>query len=392
MSYWTCYEDELRWTQGDCSLFPFADGTDVLQQSREKFSQAGFSENVAAKLVSSGYVILVDGVVIDRYYGGALMSMNGRNRFSLEHFRELDREPPSRVEVVAATSLQELKNTIDRMRIQTERQLVFRGQTENYVVPRERANPFYHVEGIGEISLIPSFYRRLFSLLPNSFRWFEGLSLLEWSRIIYHGFDEEEIARRQLANNANGSWMHSPQDMEDSDDPLLHEFGRTRLDISMGIDLNLADLLGTLLQHYGLLSPFLDLSTDLDTALFFATNSFTQLESRSSYSFVGTNQGRSVLYVFERNDDEMHEYADHRVLDRVPPLRPKLQSCVICRSSPYAVNLAADFLKSIVILDFDLAETLPLRAEELFPTCQDDKFLSALKARLLHPEKIVEIV
>ncbi|EOU9620561.1 FRG domain-containing protein [Klebsiella aerogenes] len=59
--------------------------------------------------------------------------------------------------------------------------------------------------------------------------------------------------------------------MEDSDDPLVSLFGRVRLDLSMGYNYNLADLLNTLLQHYGLFSPYLDLSSDLRVAMFFAS-------------------------------------------------------------------------------------------------------------------------
>ena len=72
----------------------------------------------------------------------------------------------------------------------------------------------------------------------------------------------------------------------------------------MGLDFNLATPLQTLLQHYGLLSPVLDLTSDLDVALFFATHSYHPGSDGElcGYTHVGTNERHSVLYVISETN------------------------------------------------------------------------------------------
>jgi hypothetical protein len=178
--------------------------------------------------------------------------------------------------------------------------------------------------------------------------------------------------------------------MEDSDDPVLANYGKFHLDLSFGMNFNLADLLSTLLQHYGLLSPVLDLTIDLDVALYFATHGFPQGLPKNRYHFVGTNGRRAVLYVFRQDKREMHAHEHERIIEHLKPLRPIRQSCVICRSAPFALNLAADFLVGVLKLDFDEATLGTLDAHHLFPGQNEDAFLTALKKRLLRPDLVTD--
>ena len=61
--------------------------------------------------------------------------------------------------------------------------------------------------------------------------------------------------------------------------------------------------LQTLLQHYGLLSPLLDLTTDLDVALFFASHKFGTDPATGfpKITSVGTNNRKALLYVLREN-------------------------------------------------------------------------------------------
>jgi len=190
---------------------------------------------------------------------------------------------------------------------------------------------------------------------PPARQNFRNLHILEWLRVIRSTFDPNEVKRRIEAARGAGRWMNSSQDLEESNDPLLIKLGRFERDIIMGMDFNLATPLVTLLQHYGLWSPVLDLTSDLDVALFFATNRYQPGSDGQfcSYTNVGTNGRRSVLYVIRENKTEMEVHERDRVLEDLDPLRPKRQSCVVCRSSPDAMNLAVDFLEGIITLDFD---------------------------------------
>jgi len=144
----------------------------------------------------------------------------------------------------------------------------------------------------------------------------------------------------------------------------------------------LAVLLSTLIQHYGLDSPVLDLTDSLDVALFFATHQFGKTGSRHHYEWVGTNNRKAVIYVLRQDSREMQPYQSHeRVVRQLNPLRPKRQRCIVSRSGPYALNLPAYFVKGVILMDFDGAMPNGIPAPEyLFPSDAEDFCLRALKS------------
>jgi hypothetical protein len=70
-------------------------------------------------------------------------------------------------------------------------------------------------------------------------------------------------------------------------------------------------------------------------------------------SFIGTNDGKALLYVFREKITEMREHDHHRALDRFKPARPVRQSCVVALGGTDALNLSGEFLADIICLDFD---------------------------------------
>ena len=332
-----------------------------------------------------------------RYYGGALRSSDLITRIDRNHFADWYKAAKAGTSLFrrlptcsTATSLDDLEHQVKQLQDHTTRPLLFRGQTAHHGTTRPIKNPNVGIAGLGEVSLIPSVWRGLLKANPNSFHSFYGLDLLEWSKIIYSQFDTAEIDRLVKERTDRGEWINSAQDMEDSDDPLLSRFGRVRLDLSMGMDFNLADLLNTLLQHYGLASPYLDLSSNLRVALFFSSHKFSQDARVSNYRHIGNNRSQSILYVFRHDKDEMSEYMHDRVLNSLSPLRPERQSCVICRSSSYALNLAGLFLVGAIKIDFELPASERLSAQELFPASEEDSFLAALLSNCSSPELITD--
>jgi hypothetical protein len=132
-------------------------------------------------------------------------------------------------------------------------------QTGSYGLNRKITNSALVVDGLGEVSLLPSVWRRVLGARRNIFHTFRNLSLFEWSAIIYDQFDLQAIAARNAAES-----NYTISDMEDSNDAEIARFGRIRGDLTMGYGLNLENVMATLLQHYGLYSPVLDLSTDIE--------------------------------------------------------------------------------------------------------------------------------
>jgi hypothetical protein len=386
MTYWKYYDPDFDWDDAAELVRPDPDWT------RERFAERGFSESEIAALIASGYVMVKPfDVVIDRFHGGALSSTDGRTRVASSQLREWLSAPRGSIPIFKATSTADVLRHIDHLQSRASRPLVFRGQTRNYPLVREIGNPMLAYEGVGEVSLLPSLWRAMCARRPMSCLNFTSLSLFEWSKVVYSQFDLSEVKRREVACNAAGEWLHNHHDFEDSNDPLLQEFGRVALDLAYGLNYNLADSLSTLLQHYGLRSPVLDLTTDLDVALFFATHELKCHGGVSSYSFVGTNCRNAVLYVFRRDAREMTDYTQERVLNGLKPLRPHVQSCVICRTGPFAVNLCADFLVGLISLDFDDTPPGRFAPTDLFPSDSLDTFLAALKQNLLRSELLLDI-
>jgi hypothetical protein len=383
--YWKYYSENFDWNGSSKN--------DLVDKKKtlEVFKRSGLDEEKSNKLWNSGYFCTkYSDVVIDRYYGGAINSYDMVSRFMPSQLKDdLFSPPKSSVWVKSAYSLEEVYRIIKDTESKSSRPLMFRGQRQNYFIDREVNNPYFTIDGLGEISILSSFWRKVFSKSKRSFLNFNTLSLFEWSKIFDTAYDLDEIEKRQRLAKENGEWMYSMQDMADSDDPMLKEFGNHRLDLSMGMNYNLADTLSTLLQHYGLLSTVIDLTTSPDVALFFATHKYSCDMGLSNYEFIGTNNGQSILYLIRENKNEMVNHSEDRVLAKIPPERPKCQHCVISRSSPYAVNLPAFFLEGVINLKFDFSENeSPKTMRDLFPTENEDKFLKAIRQGSLFPDKI----
>ncbi|WP_035615293.1 FRG domain-containing protein [Haloferula sp. BvORR071] len=353
----------------------------------EELQKAGSSEEEARKYVDSGYVYNdTSGTIIDRYYGGLLLSTDLRTRFEIGEFGKWPAWLNNRVWVKAAASWADVYRIAEEAASKTRKRLLFRGQGRHYLINRAAPNPWFLVDGIGEISLVPSLWRKMLSRFTNKFPSFQGLSLLEWSLILYNGFDLEDIKRRHQEKVDKEGWgemslVAEATAMEECDDPVLAEFGKFRLDLLMGMEHNLATLLATLLQHYGLLSPVLDLTSSLEVARFFATHKFEKTEAGCSYEFNGTNGRQAVIYVLREEHREMqaHESQDP-ILKKLKPLRPQRQHCVVSTSSAYALNLPADFLEGVILLDFDDASSgCEYGTHCLLPDESEDRFLDALK-------------
>jgi hypothetical protein len=382
--YWDYYRPDYPWTDDDCF-------TGALDDTRQAFLTAGYSDAQTEALINSGYVVY-EGIVMDRCYGGYLRSTDGRTRLTMEHFLKHSDPPARGVRIHTAHSVGDLRDRIEQWNTSTSRRLLFRGQTDSYTLDRPRPNPFFRIEGMGEVSLLPSLWRKMFLSKKMGRQYFRNLLNLEWQPVTHSVFDLAEIERRREAALAAGEWMYSAQDMEDSDDPLLHRFGQMELDLSMGSDFNLATPLQTLLQHYGLLSPVLDLTSDLDVAMFFATHRYriNPDNGRSGYERVGTNERKAVLYVLREDQNEMAIHGRERLLEDLNPLRPKRQACVVCRTGPDAMNLAADYLMGVIRLDFDDVPPSRCDASHLFPDSNEDRFLAALKVNLRQPERVTD--
>lgn len=362
----------------------FEDDSPSLRDRRisyEKFCEAGFSDSEACDLVASGFEVLLDQIVIDRYYGGPIMSYDLRTRFPLERFRAEFGRQPNRLTVHAVTSIAELFTLIDKLQGNFPHRLLFRGQTGHYTVSRTIPNPTFVNAAIGETSLLPSVWRRVLKQRADALHQFRDLTMFEWSAIIYHLFDMRSVHEQEKA----AGFLYGVDDADDiPDDPALEpirdfHLHRQAFINEYGMGSNPTFL--TLLQHYGLYSPVLDLTTDPEVALFFATQKFARHGTSCSYTFNGTNGRQAIIYVLYQDQRETMQYSHTKMLEKLDPQRPKRQSCVVMPTNEYSMNLAGDFLVAAIRLDFDMAAPGRFTVGDLFPSDQDDLMLAALKSR-----------
>ena len=136
----------------------------------------------------------------------------------------------------------------------------------------------------------------------------------------------------------------------------------------------------SLAQHYGLPSMGLDLTDQVDTALFFALHRFVSTSERKLQ--VMPSGGNPVLYLLMLPERFCVEYA--RARPRIFPAgRPDAQVAWFSHMGwGYRQNQCAEYLAVALYLDPD-GDFGPLpRAEDLFPPTENDPFGSLLEGVL----------
>lgn len=351
--------------------------------SFEKFREIGFSEVEAQNLIDSAYCVVMDQIVIDRLYGGPKSSTDFRTRFLLGMFRDQFGAMPNSLPLMyRAGNVEDVFDIIETLRAKRRRPLLFRGQTAHYAVTRKVPNPsFVHPE-LGETSLMPSLWRRVTKQRLNVWHQFRDLSMLEWSTIMFDKFDLQEIHRLEREAGLTHPIEYPDEVPDDPSLDLVRAFHMQRDAFLNDFGFDGSHAFSTLLQHYGLYSPVLDLTTDPEIALFFATQKFGRDGGRCRYKFVGSNDRQAIIYVVYQDKNEALQYQRTKMLEAFDPQRPKRQSCVIIGSNGYAMNLAADYLLAAIRLDFDMAAPGRLTATDLFPPDSEDPLLATLKRRI----------
>ena len=356
---------------------------DLAKESCGAFVEMGFEAAEAQALAQSGYCTMND-MVIDRYYGGPIAIPDNRTRWQKEEFRQRFSEISSTLPLHRVHSLQHMHDILRDLNQDTSGPLLYRGQTAHYALQRRVPNAAFLHRDLGEPSLLPSVWRRVLAGNANLLHDFVDLTMFEWSSIIYALYNVQQIVEQDLSDGNFGHFTQSAWPFDDDPEPMS-KFQQKREAFLQSFGLGGNPVFQTLLQHYGLYSPVLDLSSDLDVALFFATHRFSRSGDRCRYDFLGTNDRKAVIYIFRQSKREMLTYEREAMLEDLNPQRPKRQACVVAPTSCFAMNLPADFLVAVLRLDFDMAEPGRYGTQDLFPDASEDPMLAAFKGHL-HPD------
>lgn len=239
-----------------------------------------------------------------------------------------------------------------------ESRLLLRGQTQEYLLGRSAAalNALYGDSGALEPSLPASATRKgqpLEAVLP------------QWCFL---------IRCYQMGLQVQMLNQLEPAQLEQLSPSM--EADRQRLELSLD---NQALAL-SLAQHYGLPSMGLDLTDQVDTALFFALHRFARTGERKLQ--VMLSGGNPVLYLFVLPERFCVEHA--RARPRIFPRgRPDAQVAWFSHMGwGYRQNQCAEYLAAALYLEPD-GDFGPLpRAEDLFPPSEEDPFGNLLEAVL----------
>lgn len=339
----------------------------------EILRQKNVSDKLVDRVINSGYIIrhwmdfkTPEGyiTVSDKMYGNKQFSSS----FDIDKFIEyiegksvFEKLPDFRTfKVKNKADIQEILNEYPRNRFIKNGQMSFRGQVKEYTFLRNIPNPVRSDKNGKELSILPGAFRDK----PLGIN--KNLSTREYNTV--------DLFLRELEPN----------------NPSIF------LDSSSTYDIMKVE------QHYAKHTEGLDISFEIDTALFFATNKLNWNENGAAYhSKVEKGKHNGVIYCFVFRDPPVKktEYLikEFDLFKTYTPTRILRQNCGLPLFSDYDRNIAICDIDCIIYLDEDFEYETGLLPTYMFPNEKDDLFygkLIELKKKKSHEllENVVEYI
>jgi len=216
-----------------------------------------------------------------------------------------------------------------QMRSVFRSQLFFRGQAHEYILHREYPNYGLCNSSGGEVSLIASF----------------------WRKYAHSNYCERP---REGNTELHRVFLHAEQDAFDTNALALA-------------------------QHYGMATTMLDITYDLNVALFFAFHDLIQI-SDGKYTYkpiLKERIGDAVIYVMSSRDVLVNrEYSEYGIIDveGLKSTRPFKQKCTVLEAGSEEINVAAaeiigriKFAKGFSYSQMPtMSDIIPNRNEDMF--------------------------
>ena len=194
---------------------------------------------------------------------------------------------------------------------------------------REIPNPIVSNEDGTEPLIVPSFYRVRGGAENPAL--FDNRAYDQPISVFHNPKLTEKLIYRGLPNGKEYAFrnMRTISSLEFSPNPELREFHRRwRLhEVNAPFDKEFP----LVEQHYGVPTQGLDLTSNLETALFFALYTFIQKPDGKATYIRGdsTDSAPGVVYCFDTYSLELTDsdiYRKIKVFDHIPPVRPFKQS------------------------------------------------------------------
>lgn len=329
------------------------------------------SDHLIDKVVNSGYIAkqwmdfkTPEGYITisDKMYGNKQFSSSFDIDKFIDHIMGMnvfEKLPDFKTyKVKSPVEIQEILTEGNRRHYIENGQMSYRGQVKEYTFSREIPNPVRADKNGKELSILPGAFRdKPLGINSNQFK-------REWNTVDLFLSDLEP-------NNPN-----------------------VRFDSSFSHDIMRVE------QHYAKHTQGLDISFDIKTALFFATNKLKwHDDGRAYHSKVKKGEHTGVIYCFVFRDPPVKrtEYLirDFDLFKTYKPTRILRQNCGLPLFSEYDRNIAICDIDCIIYLDEDFKNQEELTASHMFPNAEEDLFygkLLELKKKKSHQllENIVE--
>jgi hypothetical protein len=328
---------------------------------------AGVPEQVVQNALESGYYMRTISNfgagtferVADRMYGNKAFS----GSFEFEEFASYLKGdntygivPPFReVTVKTRSEIRDVLSEPERQRYLSEGSLTFRGQWREYHFKRQVPNPRRADEAGYELSIMPGMFRQFGDVYRFSVDPSQGLSL--------------------------GWWV----DVLEPSDPHADAKSHSSHDL-MRVE-----------QHYASPTGGLDLTFDIDTALFFATHRFSATDGIARQTRIPQGSHCGVIYCFRFGSPSVtkSEYyiRSFDLFKTHTPERILRQHCGLPLIDSYERNIAITEIDCIIRLHPEFHEGAIPSAEYMFPSVREDAFYRRLlELKDEFPEELQHVV
>jgi len=237
-----------------------------------------------------------------------------------------------------------------------EGSLSFRGQTRHHTFKRKIPNPVRSDSSGAEISLFPGAYRQ---------------------KLTDYRFEEVVEETRTLQYLLHKLEPNNPDVFADS----FHAYDLMRTE-----------------QHYATQTRGLDVSFDIDVAVFFATQRFERTENnKARYTKVLSGNHTGVIYCFRFRDPPVKKtqflIEEFDLFKTCRPERVLRQHCGLPLIGDFERNIALCDIDCIIHLDKNFDGADAYTARDLFPPVDADPFYAKLlELKDEHPEALGNIV
>lgn len=345
----------------------------------------GIHEEIIYDMIESGY-IFISGKILDTYYG--LNSayhpyiMIDKVKY-YQNNGSWNKTSPSHYKTYVVNNINEIFHIIDDIK-KRYKNILYRGSTSQYTFKRRFPNPFYSDENDFEISLIPSFFRKFSTSYMD--REDMDLSLPSFDDPLLHDLFYKDFNNNfDLFKNKKIDSEELKYRVEDDREAMWQE------------DIRKVDLC-TIKQHYGFDSNVLDVTYNIETALFFAFNKLVKIKN-NYYDYIlidKTEYKNSVLYFLIPQTDllDITEWEYQKInVKGVECVRPIRQKCTSLPAYMDSMNRAASEVRAVIKFskDFSLPDNMPQK-EYLFPTAGEDPFYKYLLNNEYTKDKVMKYI